>query len=169
MANIIKKDGGNQPQSQRAQPTGAMRWDPFQMMSDLLSFDPFRMFRSQGQQMAWNPSFEIVEKEDGYVFKADVPGIQDNDLEIVLDGNRLEVSGKREMEREEGDEKSKYHTWERSYGSFSRAFTLPDQADLEHIRSELKDGVLTLVVPKKAGSAQQKRKIQIGQGSTGKA
>ena len=57
------------------------------------------------------------------------------------------------------------HTYERSYGSFSRVFSLPDEADLDSIRSELKDGVLTLVVPKKAGAGTQRRKIQLGSGS----
>jgi HSP20 family protein len=164
MANIIKKDGGSEPT--RTQSSGSM----LQMLGDLLSFDPFRFLRTHGvQSMAWNPSFEVLENDDGYVFKADLPGVKDSDVDISLDGKRLEISGKREVEHEEGDEKSRYHTYERSYGSFSRAFALPDNADVDHITSDLKAGVLTLVVPKKAGAAQEKRKILIGQGSAGKA
>jgi HSP20 family protein len=164
MANIVKKDG-NQPQTQRGSHGGLMRWDPFQMMSDLLSFDPMRMFRTAGHEMIWNPSFEIRETDDSFVFKADVPGAKSEDLEISLDGRRLEISGKREEERTEGEARGAYHAYERAYGSFTRSFMLPEQADLEHVKTSLAEGVLTVVVPKKAGTAQQKRKIQIGGGT----
>jgi HSP20 family protein len=166
MANMVKKDGGQgQPQTQMT------RWDPFSMMRDLLSFDPFGMFqgRGRGQEMTWNPSIEVRETDDSYVFEADVPGTKPEDLEVTLTGNRLQIAGKREQTREEGDEKSTYHTWERSYGSFCRTFTMPQHADLEHIKSELKDGVLKLVVPKQAGSKQQTKKIQVGSSTTQKS
>jgi HSP20 family protein len=172
MANLVKKDGNQQQEQGRGE---LVRWDPFQMMRDLMSFDPFQMFqnlpilRGRGREMVWNPNVEIKETDDSYVFKADVPGIKPDDLEISLTGNRLEISGKREQEREEGGEQGTYHAWERSYGSFCRTFTLPEHADLDHIKSDLKDGVLTLVVPKKAGSASQKKKIQVGSGTGAKS
>jgi HSP20 family protein len=57
------------------------------------------------------------------------------------------------------------HTYERSYGQFSRSFTLPETVDIDNVRCDLNNGVLTLVVPKKPGSAPHRRKIQIGSGS----
>ena len=76
---------------------------------------------------------------------------------ITSTGNRLQISGKRDHETE--TKHDTIYTYERQYGSFSRSFTLPDGADLEHAKSELKDGVLTLAVPKKAGA--QSKKIAI--------
>lgn len=162
MANIVKKDGG---QKGRELQRESFQRDPFQVMRQMLA-DPFRMLSWPsigGQDVAWNVGFDIRETDDAFVFRADMPGIRDNDLDITLTGNQLVVSGKREQEQEQGE--GQYHTYERSFGSFTRSFTLPETADLDNIRSDLEGGVLTLVVPKKAGAAQQRRKIQVGSGT----
>ena len=70
------------------------------------------------------------------------------DIEVKLQGDRLTVSGKREAEAEDKDEA--FYTYERSFGSFLRTFTLPDGFEGDHVQAELRDGVLTIVVPKKA-------------------
>jgi HSP20 family protein len=142
--------------------------DPFQMMREMM-VNPFRFLQMSPwgffgrDEMEWNPSFEIQETDDAFLFKADLPGIRNEDLEISLMGNQLVISGKREQEHEQTQ--GQYHTYERSYGNFTRSFALPESADLDKVQSDLKDGVLTLVVPKKAGSSPQRRKIQIGSGS----
>ena len=143
--------------------------DPFQMFMR----DPFQLMREirflqgapwggMGRDVAWNPAFEVCETDDAFLFKADIPGIRAEDLEITLTGNQLAICGKRDQEQERDE--GRFHTYERSYGNFSRSFALPESADLDNIRSDLKDGVLTLAVPKKAGSGQQRRKIQVGSG-----
>jgi len=164
----------NQPQGQqrgeliRRDPFQMLFRDPFQLMREMMT-DPFRMFSQlpwgggMGHDLSWNPGFDIRETEDAFVFKADLPGIRSEDLEIQLVGNQLQISGKRECEQEQGE--GRYHTYERSYGSFSRVFSLPESADLDKITSDLKDGELRLVVPKKAGSSPQRRKIQVGAGT----
>lgn len=135
--------------------------DPFQLMSDLLRWDPFRAMTPVGWgERGWSPDFEVRETKDSYVFRADLPGVNKDDLDISIVGNRLQVSGKREAEEEAREDT--YFAYERSYGSFTRTFTLPDVADTEHISSSFKDGVLTLVVPKTAES--RPRRIQIGTG-----
>lgn len=162
MANIVKKDGG---QKGRELQRESFQRDPFQVMRQMLA-DPFRMLSWPsigGQEMVWNVGFDIRETDDGFVFRADMPGIRESDLDITLTGNQLVVSGKREQEQEQNE--GQYHTYERSFGSFTRSFALPESADVDNIRSDLKDGVLTLVVPKKAGSTQQRRKIQVGSGT----
>ncbi|HYG68700.1 MAG TPA: Hsp20/alpha crystallin family protein, partial [Anaeromyxobacteraceae bacterium] len=93
------------------------------------------------------PSFEVKETKDAYVFKADLPGIREEDLDINLTGNRLTVSGKREEEKR--SEEERYYAYERSYGSFSRSFTLPEGVDAEHVDAELRDGVLTVRIAKR--------------------
>jgi HSP20 family protein len=149
MTNIaIRKQNGDKPTV--AGPTESS-WDPWRTMRALLSWDPFRemapfpTFEERG--MTFAPAFDVKETSDSYQFKADVPGIQDNDLEVTLTGNRLTVGGKREQERE--DRSHRYYAYERSYGSFSRSFTLPDGADADKLRASLEHGVLTLTVPKK--------------------
>jgi HSP20 family protein len=151
----------------RAQATEAparSEWDPFRIMRDLLA-DPFgEMIPYAPRAPAFLPHFDVKESEAGYVFKADLPGVREQDLDISLTGNRLTVSGKREAEeRHEGET---YFAVERTYGSFTRSFTLPDGADGEHVQAELKNGVLTLVLPKKPEN--QPRKISLNAGLTEK-
>jgi HSP20 family protein len=120
-------------------------WDPFRIMFELMGEPGHREGRPF--EAAFVPSFEVFERKDGYVFKADLPGVKQEDLDITLTENRLTVTGKREAEeRREGE---RFYAYERSYGSFTRTFTLPEGVDAEHVAAELKEGVLTLVVPKK--------------------
>jgi HSP20 family protein len=125
-------------------------FDPFERMRELMGFDPLEQMGRMigGQEQTWNfvPAFEVKETKDSYIFKADLPGVKESDLDITLTGDRLTVSGKRETEKE--DESDRYYTYERSYGSFTRSFTLPEGVDGEHCSAELKDGVLNLRLPK---------------------
>ncbi|HEU4734955.1 MAG TPA: Hsp20/alpha crystallin family protein [Kofleriaceae bacterium] len=149
-------------------------WNPLRAFRDLLRWDPFRemapLFQYGGQygrqagpafeRMELNPRFDVTENKDSFVFKADVPGVKKEDLEISTTGNRIQISGKREAETETKSET--VYTYEREYGNFVRSFTLPDGADLEHAKSELKDGVLTLVIPKLPGAQAKKIPISAG-------
>lgn len=147
MANIIRRNNGGE---RGMQPTPMTEWEPFRLMRDLLRWDPFREMGPMlppERHMGFVPDFDVKETKDGYLFKADLPGIKEKDLEITMTGNRLTVSGKREAEEQEKTDT--YFAWERSYGSFARSFTLPEGIDAEHIAADLKEGVLTLVVPKK--------------------
>ena len=148
MANIIKRtNDGNQP----------AELDPLRVMREMLRWDPFRemapMF-SGGERTAFVPHFDVTENQDSYLFKADVPGVKDGDIDITLNGRQLQISGKRDVENEQTNDT--YYTYERQFGTFTRTFTLPDSADVDHAKSELRDGVLTLVIPKKA-EAQAKK------------
>jgi HSP20 family protein len=147
MSNIvIRKSGGAVPAP------GVEQRDPFRMIRDLFRWDPFREMAptwptAEGPLAGFSPAFELKEAKDAYSFKADLPGIKDGDVQVTLTGNRLTIGGKREAEHE--DRNDTYYAYERSYGSFTRAFTLPDGIDAEHVRADLKDGVLTVVVPKR--------------------
>jgi HSP20 family protein len=151
MADIVKKNAG-----------AVAEWNPIRAMRDFLHWDPFREMAPFAAMPAleaatFSPSFEVTENKDAYLFKADVPGIKKEDLEITTTSNRVQIWGKRDQENETKNDT--IYTYERQYGSFSRSFTLPDGADLEHAKTELKDGVLTLAVPKKPGA--QSKKIAI--------
>jgi HSP20 family protein len=126
-----------------------MHWDPFHEMAP---------FSPEEQPARFAPDFEVKETKEGYLFKADVPGIQEKDLEITMTGNRLTIAGKREAETEEST--NTYYACERSYGSFTRSFTLPEgTGGGDRIRAELNQGVLTLLLPKKP--ELQPRRIEL--------
>jgi HSP20 family protein len=158
MPTLIRRNQGE------VAPSSASVWDPFRVMRDVLRWDPFHELEAAGGEY-FAPSFDVKENKEGYVFRADLPGVKDEDLEIALTGNRLTISGKREQERREQGET--YYATERSYGSFSRAFTLPDGTDGENVKAELKNGVLQVVVPKKP--EVQPRKITISKEEPSKA
>src|SRR5688572_26356460 len=146
MANIIRR---------RGQTEAANVWDPFRIMLEMFG-EPQREGYA-GAAMTFAPEFEVLERKDAYVFKADLPGVKQEDLDIQLTENRLTIAGKRESEeRKEGE---RWYAFERQYGTFTRSFSLPEGVDAEHVRAELKDGVLTLIVPKRP--EVQPKKIQI--------
>jgi HSP20 family protein len=126
-------------------------WDPLRMMREMFRFDPFRemaqIWPEERTGATFVPAFEVKEAKDAFVFKADVPGIAEKDIEITLTGNRLAISGKREAEHQEKNET--YFAYERSYGTFTRAFTLPEGIDAENVKAELAAGVLTVTLKKK--------------------
>jgi HSP20 family protein len=129
----------------------ALARDPFAFARELLAWDPFFSTRAVS---AFTPSFEVKETNDSFVVKADLPGVDEKDLDISLHGGVLTVSGNRTAEeRKEGES---YALYERQYGSFTRAFSLPDMADYEKIDAKLADGVLTLVIGKKAEAKPKK-------------
>lgn len=152
MANLIRRTG------QQLESTPA-QWEPLRLMRDLMSWEPFAgvLPAALNEPAVFAPRFEVKETKDAYVFMADVPGLEEENLDISLSGDRLTISGRREAEeREEGET---YYTYERSYGSFARSFTLPEGADAEQVEAELKDGVLTISVAKK--TEHQERKISL--------
>jgi len=143
--------------------------DPFDVMREMLSLDPLRAVLGGGigglqqQVHTFMPQFEIRETKDSYVFKADLPGVRDEDLEITLAQNRLTVSGRREMS--ESDDNDRFYAIERAYGSFTRTFTLPTDVDAARVDAELRDGVLTLLVPK--SPEQQPKNLHVKSMSSG--
>jgi len=141
MANLIRRTEGGTLEPARF-------LDPYEMMRELMQWDPFRELGPVAPHvMGFVPTFDVKETQDGYVFKADLPGIKEKELDISLTGSRLTVSGKREEEKKEEGER--FYAYERSYGSFSRSFTLPEGVDPDSVQAELKEGVLTLSIAKK--------------------
>lgn len=147
-----------------AQPARRAEVDPFRLIDQMLRWEPFRgadPFRAMAplaaEERAFVPRFEVKETKEGFLFKADLPGVKENDLHINLTGTLLTISGKRDEEHKE--EAATWYAYERNFGSFSRSFTLPESADIEHVTADLKEGVLTLVLPKKP--ELQPRKINV--------
>jgi HSP20 family protein len=153
MANVtVRKEAETRPATLAQVPA----WEPSRMMRDFFGWDPFREMAPFIAPMpaTFMPSFEVKETKDAYLFKADVPGVKESDIQISLTGNRLTIAGKREAEKQE--QTDTYYTYERSYGDFTRSFTLPDGVDVNNVQAELKEGVLSLSV-KKLPEAQPKK------------
>lgn len=152
---IRKTNGGQQQQAQ-----GIAQQRPVNMLRDLMNWDPFSelspMFGAQPIEGVL-ASFDVKETPNAYIFKADLPGFTEKDLDLATAGNRLTISGTRKDERE--DKGDTYYVCERRYGNFSRTFTLPQGVDLEHVNAEMKQGVLTVTVPRVA--AAPAKKIQV--------
>jgi HSP20 family protein len=151
-----------------------VRSDPFR---DLFSLQDqlFRTFGSayrgggqqqdeQGMSAMWTPLVDIYEDAEGITLKAEVPGVDPKDVEILVEGNTLTLKGERKLENEE--KREGYHRIERTYGSFSRSFTLPSSVDAEHITATNKDGVLKIFLPKKAETKPRQVKIQADKAGT---
>ena len=132
-----------------------VKWNPWREMPTLpgrfnrLFDDPFfslaRMADESGPG-SWNPAVDLYEKDDHYMIKAELPGVDKNDIKIDLKDRLLTLSGERTYDNEVKEEN--YYRRERSYGKFQRAFTLPADVDSDKIKAEFKDGVLQIEVPK---------------------
>jgi HSP20 family protein len=130
----------------------SIKRDPYSLARELLGWDPFTRPVS-----AFSPAFEVKETTDSFVIKADVPGVEEKDLDIALHNGTLTVSGARSAEQRKDGES--YALYERQYGSFSRSFALPDTADGERVDAKLTGGVLTLTIAKRVEA--KPRKIEI--------
>ena len=132
-----------------------MEWKPFREVSRLRRemdrlWDDFfgpgrRAFRPL--EAEWAPAVDVSESADQVEIKAEVPGMEANDIDISLSGDILTIKGEKKSEREE--KKENYHLVERSYGSFSRSLKLPVAVEADKIEANYKQGVLTISCPKK--------------------
>ncbi len=124
------------------------KWSPYGMSRFGREFDDlFDGFRSSEETVAFNPAVDIVEEAERFLIKADLPGVKQEEIAINVKDGSLILSGKREEEREEKQEKSYY--CERSHGSFHRSFKLGDTVDTDKIEAKYDSGVLTVLLPKK--------------------
>ena len=143
-----------------------IRWDPFRDMVTLrekmnrMFEDIFSQRSGEGKEMvtcSWAPAVDIFETEKELVLSAEIPGIDEKDIEIKVEDNTLSLKGERKFEKETKEEN--YHRLERSYGSFFRAFTLPNSIDPERIQAAHENGVLKITMPKR--EERQPRKVKI--------
>jgi HSP20 family protein len=141
-----------------------VRWEPFRELSSLQT-EMNRLFNAafdtppgNGGTRRWTPAMDLVETDEHFVLRADLPGMTESDVNIELEDNVLTVSGERKAERQEKGEG--FYRVERSFGSFSRALTLPKGIDPEGVKAEFDNGVLEVRVPKP--EQRKPRKITIG-------
>jgi len=102
---------------------------------------------------------DIYENADGLVLKAELPGVNPDEVEIRVEDNTLYLKGERKFEKEVKEQN--YHRVERSYGTFTRTFSLPNSVDADKVSANYKDGVLTLTMPKKEEAKPKTIKINV--------
>jgi HSP20 family protein len=131
-------------------------WNPLREMEQATQnrFNPFflgfpnRMGSGEIHSLAvadWSPEVDISEDDRGYLLKADLPEMKKDDVRVTVEDGILCVSGERKSEKE--DQKKKFHRIERSFGTFRRSFTLPEDADSTKVTAEFHDGVLKVHLP----------------------
>jgi HSP20 family protein len=145
------------------------RWDPFRELEDMQN----RLLSVLGRQAQprqngyqesitvaeWAPVVDITEDEQEYLIKADLPEVQREEVKVTVENGVLVLSGQRRLEKE--NKNRKYHRVERSYGSFVRSFSLPDDADSDKVNAEFKEGVLKLHIPKSESARTRQIEVKI--------
>ena len=143
--------------------TAIHRWTPspefknFQVQLNRL-FEPY--VRTDDEDLVsgnWLPPVDVAETQDRIVVRAELPGVNQDQIQIEFENGLLTIRGERNFQKQDG---TTWHRVERVYGSFSRTFTLPSTVDAEHITAESKDGVLRVHLPKRAES--KPRQIKVG-------
>jgi len=117
-----------------------------------------RLF-SEPSNRPWSPAVDIFETEHDLVLKADVPEIEMKDIDVQVENGNLTLKGERKFEKEQNGKG--YHRIERGYGSFVRAFTLPDSVDVDKVKAEYKSGVLTVTLSKKEVAKPKTIRVEI--------
>jgi len=107
------------------------------------------------------PKVDVSETDKEVQVKADLPGIDEKDIEVTLSDGVLTIKGERKEEKEEKDEKKSYHRVERSYGLYSRSIALPSEVEEDKVKAEFAKGVLTIKMPKSAKAKSKVKKISV--------
>jgi HSP20 family protein len=142
-----------------------MPWRPFRSLSNLQEevnrlFDDFWGRRKTGEMGRFiTPTIDMEETEKEIILKAEIPGIDPEDVDLSISGNNLIIKGERKQEREE--EKKNYHLKECSYGAFYRSVPLPAEVELDKVAANYKKGILSITLPKSPEALPKQIKIDI--------
>ena len=140
------------------------RWDPFRQLTRLQedmnrSFGDDRMLFRAGESVGWTPACDIYEDGEEIVVRAELAGVEPADVEIGYENGVLTMKGERKLEKE--DRRDNYHRLELSYGTFTRAFSMPATVDSDKIRAESKQGVLLIHLPKKPEAKPKSIQVKV--------
>ncbi len=146
---------------------------------NLITYDPFRELRSLQDEVnrvfssnlnrsgesgmgrgAWNPSVDIFENKDHLVLEAELPGLSPDDVDISVENNVLTIHGERKFEKQ--DDGDNFHRVERSYGSFTRSFTLPPTVSSEEVDATFDNGILRVELAKREDAKPRRIEVKGG-------
>ena len=166
MKNLIKRKDGT---LSGVSPTGDY---PFPALQDQMSrlfedvlgslgneLDFFRPFRAFDRPWGVHPSLDVSETDDEIIVQAELPGLEEKDVEVTLENDVLTLKGTKQDEQK--DEERNYYHVERSYGTFQRSVQLPAGLDRDNVKAVFKNGVLTVALPKTAEAKSERKVIDI--------
>ena len=144
-----------------------IRWEPFRELDDIFArYSPFlgrlaaaRRGTEDEGEAGWTPVANISETKNEYLIKAELPEVSKEDVKVTVDENVITISGERRKQAEHEDER--VHRVESFYGHFSRSFRLPDDADINAIQAESRNGVLTVRVRKTPAPKPRTVEVQV--------
>ncbi len=140
-----------------------LKWDPFKELEALQErIDKLFEESMRGRELApaaWTPAVDIYETDDAIILEAELPGMNEKDIEVKIEDNVLTIRGERKFEEERKEEN--YYRMERFYGTFQRSFTLPPNVDTEKVKAEYKKGILKVTLPKKEQAKPKQIKIEV--------
>jgi len=133
----------------------------FDPLANLRVFeDAFTRFLNEPQtNRPWTPAVDIYETENELVLKADLPDVDQKDIDVRVENQTLTIAGQRKFEKQESGKG--FHRIERSYGNFVRSFAVPNSFNTEEISAEYKNGVLTVKLPKKDAAKPRQIKVEV--------
>ena len=144
-----------------------VKLDPFQQLTDFhgtidrLFADRFlRRLDGEGLYGGWSPPIDVFETEKEIVVEAEIPGLNEKDISVEVKENVLTISGERKKETEAKEDR--FHRIERTYGRFQRSFTLPDTVETGKVKAKVRNGVLTVRLPKAPKAVAQKVAVTVG-------
>jgi HSP20 family protein len=141
------------------------RWEPFRGLTSLqdqvnrLIEDSFRGSGSDSSLTTWAPAVDVYETENELVVTADLPGMNEKDLDVRVENNMLTIRGERKFEKSVNEDN--FLRVERSYGSFTRSFSLPNTVNTDAIKADYQNGVLTVKMAKREESKPKQVKVSI--------
>lgn len=154
------------PQGKKSAPARREEYTPFGLLRQEVNrlFDNFlggfEMEPFMGRRLeAFSPSVDIKESDKDIRVSAELPGIDDKDIDVLLSKDSVTIKGEKKEEKE--DKGKDYYRMERSYGSFSRTIPLPAEVDTDKVKAEFKKGLLTVTLPKTARAIKQTKKIPV--------
>jgi HSP20 family protein len=148
------------------------RLEPFRGLSTLqdqfnrLFTESFRNHSEESALTTWAPAVDIYETPNELVVKADLPDVNEKDIDVRVENNLLTIRGERKFEKSVSEEN--FLRVERTYGAFSRSFSLPNTVNAEAIGAEYKNGVLTVTLPKREESKPRQVKVTVNAATNGK-
>jgi HSP20 family protein len=130
------------------------------MLDDAFSAWPFQSQENGALTSSWLPATDVFEDKDAVKIVAEVPGVRPEDVKISLENNLLTIRGEKRQQAEEKTER--VHRYERTYGTFERAFSLPTTVDPEKIAASYADGILTVTIPKAERARPREIPVKVG-------
>jgi HSP20 family protein len=145
-----------------------VKWDPFVELEDVSKhlnriFGRFPAYTEAEREVLtvadWAPTVDITETDSAYLIKGEIPGVNKEDVKVMIEDGMITMRGERKQEKEEKDKK--FHRIERSYGSFMRSFRVPDDVDEAAVKAEFKDGMINVTLPKSGKSKAKSINVSI--------